>query len=46
VAVRGLERSLHSDFSALSRRNTMLVQTDLDMVGYRGEAVPAHAKNA
>jgi len=43
VAVRGLERSLHSDFG-FEPRNTMLVETDLDMAGYRGEAVPAMQK--
>jgi predicted permease len=43
VAVRGLERSLHSDFG-FEPRNAMLVETDLDMAGYRGEAVPAMQK--
>jgi predicted permease len=37
VAVRGLMRSLHSNFG-FEPRNTMLVNTDLDM-GYRGERV-------
>jgi len=37
VAVRGLVRSLHSNFG-FEPRNTMLVNTDLDM-GYRGERV-------
>ena len=43
VAVRGLARSLHSDFG-FEPRNAMLVETDLDMAGYRGEAVPAMQK--
>jgi predicted permease len=43
VAVRGLERSLHSDFG-FEPRNAMLVETDLDMGGYRGDAVPAMQK--
>ena len=38
VAVRGLMRSLHSDFG-FEPRNAMLVDTDLNMVGYRGDAV-------
>jgi predicted permease len=38
VAVRGLVRSLHSNFG-FEPRNTMLVNTDLDMAGYRGERV-------
>ena len=37
VALRGLVRSLHSNFG-FEPRNTMLVNTDLDM-GYRGERV-------
>ena len=40
VAVRGLVRSLHSNFG-FEPRNAMLAQADLDMAGYRGEAVPA-----
>jgi len=43
VAVRGLVRSLHSDFG-FEPRNAMLVETDLDMAGYRGDAVPAMQK--
>jgi predicted permease len=43
VAVRGLVRSLHSDFG-FEPRNAMLVETDLDMGGYRGDAVPAMQK--
>ena len=39
VAVRGLVRSLHSDFG-FEPRNAMLVETSLDMAGYRGDAVP------
>ena len=38
VAVRGLTRSLHSDFG-FEPRNTMLMSTVLDMAGYRGDAV-------
>jgi predicted permease len=40
VAVRGLLRSLHSDFG-FQPRNAMLMETDLNMAGYRGDAVPA-----
>jgi predicted permease len=40
VAVRGLVRSLHSDFG-FEPRDAMLVETDLQMAGYRGDAVPA-----
>jgi predicted permease len=43
VAVRGLMRSLHSDFG-FDPRNVMLAGTILDMAGYRGEAVPAMQK--
>ncbi len=43
VAVRGLVRSLHSDFG-FEPRNAMLVESDLDMAGYRGDAVPAMQK--
>ena len=38
VAVRGLLRSLRSNLG-FEPRNTMLVNTDLDMAGYRGERV-------
>jgi predicted permease len=38
VAVRGLARSLHSNFGFLPQ-NAMLVQTDLDMAGYTGDRV-------
>ena len=43
VAVRGLERSLHSGFG-FEPRNAMLVDTDLNMAGYRGAAVPTMQK--
>ncbi len=38
VAVRGLVRSLHSNFGFVPQ-NAMLVDTDLDMAGYSGEQV-------
>jgi predicted permease len=40
VAVRGLVRSLDGNFG-FDPRNGMLMDTDLAMAGYRGEAVPA-----
>jgi hypothetical protein len=40
VAVRGLVRSLHSNFG-FEPLNSMLAQNDLSMAGYRGDAVPA-----
>jgi predicted permease len=43
VAVRGLVRSLHSNFG-FEPRNAMLVETDLSMAGYNGDAVPAMQK--
>ncbi|HEX3684090.1 MAG TPA: ABC transporter permease [Bryobacteraceae bacterium] len=43
VAVRGLVRSLHSNFGFEPRR-AMLVGTDLNMAGYRGDGVPAMQK--
>jgi predicted permease len=43
VAVRGLIRSLHGNFG-FEPRNTMLVNTGLDMAGYRGEAIPRMQK--
>jgi len=43
VAVRGLMRSLHSDFG-FEPRNAMLIDTDLNMAGYRDDAVPAMQK--
>ena len=39
VAVRGLARSLHSNFG-FEPRSAMLMDTVLDMAGYRGHAVP------
>jgi len=39
VAVRGLVRSLHSDFG-FDPRNVTIVDTDLSMAGYSGERVP------
>jgi predicted permease len=43
VAVRGLARSLHSNFG-FEPQNAMLVETDLNMAGYNGESVPAMQK--
>ena len=43
VAVRGLARSLHNNFG-FELNNTMLVDTDLSMAGYRGDTVPAMQK--
>jgi predicted permease len=43
VAVRGLERSLHGKVG-FEPRNAMLVNTELAMAGYRGDAVPAMQK--
>jgi predicted permease len=40
VAVRGLMRSMHSNFG-FEPRNTLLVDTDLRTAGYAGEKVPA-----
>jgi predicted permease len=40
VAVRGLVRSLHSNFG-FEPRNAMLVDTVLNMAGYSGDRVPA-----
>jgi predicted permease len=40
VAVRGMMRSLHSNFG-FDPRNAILMDTDLTMAGYRGDAVPA-----
>jgi predicted permease len=39
VAVRGLARSLHANFG-FEPRNALLINTDLNMAGYRGESVP------
>ncbi len=44
VAVRGLLRSLHSNFG-FEPQNAMLMNTALDMAGYRGDAVPAMQKH-
>ena len=43
VAVRGLMRSLHSNFG-FEPRNAMLVDTDLNMAGYSADRVPAIQK--
>lgn len=43
VAVRGLVRSLHSDFG-FEPGNAMLVDADLNMAGYHGDAIPAMQK--
>jgi hypothetical protein len=40
VAVRGLMRSLHGNFG-FEPQHAVLVETDLNMAGYRGEAVEA-----
>ncbi len=40
VAVRGLERSLHSNFG-FDPKNVTLVETDLQMGGYSGDQLPA-----
>ena len=43
VAVRGLARSLHSNFG-FEPQNAMLADTDLSMAGYSGDRVPAMQK--
>jgi predicted permease len=43
VALRGMVRSLDSDYG-FDPRNAMLMDTNLDMGGYRGDAVPAMQK--
>ncbi|HZU28890.1 MAG TPA: ABC transporter permease, partial [Bryobacteraceae bacterium] len=43
VAVRGMKRSLGSDFG-FEPRDAMLMDTDLNMAGYRGEAATALEK--
>ena len=43
VGVRGMLHSLHSDFG-FQPRNALLVNTALDMAGYRGDAGPAMQK--
>ncbi len=39
VAVRGLTRALHNNFG-FTLQNSLLVETDLDMSGYKDERVP------
>jgi predicted permease len=43
VAVRGLGRSMHSNFG-FDPRNVMIVNTDLSMAGYSGDRVPGMQK--
>src|SRR5712664_182622 len=43
VAVRGLARSLHSNFG-FEPRDAMLVDIDLNMAGYKPDRVPAMQK--
>jgi predicted permease len=43
VALRGLERSIHSSFG-FDPRHAMLADTDLNMSGYSGDRVPAMQK--
>jgi len=43
VAVRGLVRSLHSNFG-FEPQNALLADTDLTMAGYRGDATPEMQK--
>ena len=43
VAVRGLLRSLHSNFG-FEPRHALLADTDLSMTGYRGDSVPPMQK--
>src|SRR5437764_12900149 len=43
VAVRGLARSLHSNFG-FDLSNTMLADTDLSMGGYKGDRIPIMQK--
>ncbi len=45
VAVRGLVRSLHSNFG-FQPQGAMLVDTDLDMAGYSGDRVPIMQRRA
>jgi predicted permease len=45
VAVRGLIRSLHSDFG-FAPQGVMLVDTDLDMAGYSGDQVAIMQRRA
>ena len=44
VAVRGLVRSLHSNFG-FEPRNAILVETALNMAGYSGDALPTIQKH-
>ncbi|HEX8896116.1 MAG TPA: ABC transporter permease, partial [Terriglobales bacterium] len=44
VAVRGMDRSLHSNFG-FEPQNAMLVDSDLNMLGYRSGSVPAMQKH-
>jgi len=43
VAVRGLARSMHTNLG-IEPQNAMLVDTDLEMAGYKGDDVPAMQK--
>jgi predicted permease len=43
VAVRGLARSLNSNFG-FDPQNALLIETELSMAGYRGDAVPTMQK--
>ena len=43
VAVRGLIRSLHGNFG-FDPRNVMLMEAELNMAGYAGDAIPAMQK--
>src|SRR5262249_19864628 len=43
VAVRGLVRSLHGNFG-FDPRNVLLMETELNMSGYAGDAIPAMQK--
>jgi predicted permease len=45
VAVRGLVRSLHSNFGFVPQ-GAMLVETDVDMAGYSGDQVPIMQRRA
>ena len=45
VAVRGLVRSLHSNFGFMPQ-GALLVDTDLDMAGYSGDRVPIMQRRA
>jgi hypothetical protein len=43
VAVRGLVRSIHSNFG-FEPQNTLLVETALSMAGYTTDTIAGHAK--